>query len=142
MTFRTVDDPVQWVRSHPEMYFKTGKPDDFALAQWVWSDAVLSGCRDVIVHHESSVWVVGGSANWLVENALAGADLFHRVVPLARGGPNSMRSEILLNAFCSDVVAVVASTPVFTKGSGSVNAIVDDVLRQWPGLGAAVGFRF
>lgn len=140
MTFTTIDDPVEWVRGHPEMYFRTGKPVDLELAQWVWSDAVLSGCEDVLIHHAGSVWVIAASANWLIEKTRSAADLFVHVIPLAAGGPNSMRSEILLNAFCTEVVAVVGPTPAFAKGAGLVRTELD-ALMQRSGLAAAIGFR-
>lgn len=140
MTFTTIDDPVDWVRGRPEMYFRTGKPAELELAQWVWSDAVLSGCGEVLIHRAGSIWVIAASANWLIEKTYSASDLFVHVVPLAAGGPNSMRSEILLNAFCTEVVAVVGPTPAFVKGTGLVR-IELDALMQRSGLAAAIGFR-
>ena len=141
MTLTTIDDAVEWVLGHPERFFRTGAANEVELAQWVWMDAALSGVPDVLVHHELGVWVVAGSANWLADQKLTVGDLFERVVPLSAGGPNSMRSEILLNAFCSEVVAVVSGAVAFTKGTGSVRAVIDRVLQDWVRLEAAIGFR-
>ena len=136
-----MDDPVYWVHSHPERFFKTGVANEIDLAQSIWMDATLSHVPDVLLHHDDKLWVVAGSANWLVENGLLASDLFVRVVPLSVAGPNSMRSEILLNAFCTEVVAVIAGVTVFTKGGGTVSASLGRVLQRWSGLEAAVGFR-
>jgi hypothetical protein len=105
MTLKTIDDPVPWVRAHPERFFKTGKPNDLELAHGVWLDATLSGCRDAIVHHDGPIWAIEGSRNWLTEKTLSAPDLFIRGVPLGPEGPNSMRSEIVLNAFCTEVLS-------------------------------------
>jgi hypothetical protein len=133
-------DPVQWVLTHPERFFKTGKPNELELAQAVWLDATLSGVRDVLVHHENEIWVIAASGNWLTEGALSTPELFARVVPLAPAGPNSMRSEILLNAFCTEVVAVVGTSVSFAKGGGAVRTEADIVMKH-SGLAAAIGFR-
>lgn len=141
MTLEMLDDPVQWVLAHPERFFRNRTPNTLELVQSIWMDATLSGVSDVLVHHEDEVWVVAGSANWLIEGNLTGADLFVRVVPVKAGGPNSMRSEILLNAFCAHVVAVVAGSPIFAKGGSNLSAPMDRVLQRWPTLEVAVGFR-
>lgn len=141
MTLTTLENPVEWVLAHPERYFKTGAANDLELAQSVWLDATLSGASDVIVHREAAVWVIAGSANWLADSKAASPDLFVRIVALPAAGPNSMRSEILLNAFCTEVVAVAAGASVFQKGSGPVQAALDSVLQRWTGLDTAVGFR-
>jgi hypothetical protein len=141
MTLKTIDDPVPWVLAHPERYFKAGKPNDLELAQSVWIDATLSGCREVMVHHDGAVWAIAGSANWLREKTLSAPDLFVRVVPLAAAGPNSMRSEILLNAFCTEVVALVGSAVVFDKSASTVRPVLEDLLRRWTGLEAGIAFR-
>ena len=140
MTMKTIDDPVPWVFAHPELYFKTAKPNELELAQSVWMDATLSGSGDVLVHHDDAVWVVAASTNWLTEESHTALELFERVVPLAAAGPNSVRSEILLNAFCSEVIALVGGTTVFAKGNGTVKSVLDAVVTRW-GLAAAVGFR-
>ncbi|MCA9591440.1 MAG: hypothetical protein KC657_39360 [Myxococcales bacterium] len=141
MTLKPIDDAVSWVLAHPERYFKAGKADDLELAQSVWMDATLWGCRDVIVHHDGAVWAIAGSANWLHEKPLSAPDLFVRVVPLTAAGPNSMRSEILLNAFCTEVVALVGATVVFEKSATTVRPVLDDLLRRWTGLEAGIAFR-
>jgi hypothetical protein len=141
MTFRVVENPVEWVRGRPEMYFVAGSPDAFELVRAVWGDAVLSGVSDILVHHDVSAWVVAGSSNWLTDSRVPSAELFSRIVPLAAAGPNSQRSEILLNAFCSEVVAIAAGTEIFCKGTGSVRTLIDDVFRRWRGLETAVAFR-
>ena len=141
MTFRVVENAVEWVRGRPEMYFAAGSPDIFELVRAVWGDAVLSGVADILVHHDVSAWVVAGSSDWLTDGEVQPAELFSRIVPLAAAGPNSQRSEILLNAFCSEVVAISAGTEIFCKGAGSVRTLIDDVFGRWPDLHTAVAFR-
>jgi hypothetical protein len=140
MTVKTMDDPIQWVLAHPERFFKTAKPNGLELAQSVWLDATLSGMRDVLIRHDGDVWVIAASGSWLQEGALTTSDLFARIVPLAAAGPNSMRSEILLSAFCTEVVAVVGTSTAFAKGTGTIRTEVHTLLQR-SGLAAAIGFR-
>lgn len=51
-----------------------------------------------------------------------------------------MRSEILLNAFCTEVVAVVGTEMAFAKGAGRVKSVVDATMQRWE-LATAVGSR-
>src|SRR5208283_1760200 len=95
-----LENPVPWARSRPERFFRSGTPNALELAQSVWADATLSGAADVLVHHDDEQWVIAASTNWLIDTNVSPSDLFVRVVPLAAAGPNSMRSELLLNAFC------------------------------------------
>ena len=141
MTLKTLDDPRPWVLAHPERFFKTGKPNDFELAHGVWLDATLSGCRDVMVHHDGPIWAIAGSANWLTERTLSAPELFVRVVPLGPAGPNSVRNEILLNAFCTEVFALVGGAVVFDKAAGTVRPVLEDLLRRWAGLETGIAFR-
>jgi hypothetical protein len=114
MLIETIDDPVSWVASHPERYFKNGTANAFELMRAVWMDAMLSSVPNVLVH-QGTVCVVAGSVNWMVEESFSTKDLFGRITPLSAGGPNSIRSEILLNAFCRDVVAIHEGVVHFTK---------------------------
>lgn len=141
MTLKTIDDPVPWVLAHPERFFKTGKPNELELAHGVWLDATLSGCREVMIHRDGPTWAIAGSANWLKEQAVSAPDLFIRVVPLGPAGPNSMRSEILLNAFCTEVVALVGGALVFDKSASTLRSVLEDLLRRWAGLEAGIAFR-
>jgi hypothetical protein len=57
------------------------------------------------------------------------------------GGPNSLRSEVVLNAFCAEVVAIADGDLVFNKGDGAARSTLEAVLRRWAGLEAGVAFR-
>jgi hypothetical protein len=141
MTLQSMNDPVSWVRAHPERYFRSGAPNALELAYGLWSTASVWGARDVLIHSHEETWVVAATANWLVEEQLSGAELFSRIVPQRAAGPNSMRSEVIVNAYCSEVVALVAGELVYFKGSLAPKDEVDRVLRAWSGLQAAIGFR-
>jgi hypothetical protein len=133
--------PVEMVRSRPEMYFPPGKRRDIRLAQGVSLDAMLSGCREIVARNEGDVWVIAASANWLRHEAISGPALFERIISLAPVDPNGMRTEIVLNAFCTEVVAVVGSEVVFEKSAVTVKPVLAEVFRKYSELCAGIGFR-
>jgi hypothetical protein len=141
MTIRVHDDAVMWVAAHPERFFHSGGVNAIELVQSLSADALLSGAQDIVVHQDGDIWVVASSTNWLAVPSLTIPDLFGRVVPHPGAGPNSMRSEVLLNAFCSDVVAVTSGSVAFVKGSATVKDSTDKVLAHNAILIAAVAFR-
>lgn len=138
-----MNDALAWVRLHPERYFVDGMPTAIELARSVWSDAIFCGSSEVVTHYErhSDIWVIAAQAHWLDTDAISAEELFTRIVPLAGAGPNSMRSEIVVNAFCNEVAAFDSSRYVFTKGTGLVKSALNTLLMNWPSLGAGIAFR-
>jgi hypothetical protein len=141
MTIHVLDDPLGWVASHPERWFHSGHVNAVELVQSLSADALLSGAHDVVVQQDRDVWVVASSMNWLLVPSVSIPELFVRIVAHAGAGPNSMRGEVLLNAFCPEIVAVVSGATTFMKGAGTVRASADKVLAQDAKLIAAVAFR-
>jgi hypothetical protein len=141
MSIRVQDDALTWVVAHPERFFHSGQVNEIELVQSVSADALLSGAQDLVVHHDGDIWVVASSANWLAVSGLSVQDLFVRVVPHPGAGPNSMRGEVLLNAFCAEVAAITSGSTMFVKGGGAVRVSADNVLSQRANLITAVAFR-
>ena len=138
---KTLDDPLRWLLLHPERFFRSEMPNGRDLAEWVRADAMLSGSSDVLVHNVDDFWVVAAPTSWLHHNELSPEEMFRRMIPQPTAGPNSMRGEVLLNAFCSDVVATVSGKVVFSKGNVATEELVRRFLRRRPRLEAAIAFR-
>lgn len=73
-------DALEWVRSRPRQFFGRDEPGGW--------------------------WIVGSDVDWLTNVPCTIAELFRRVVPAPEHGEHSMRGEVLVGAFCSDVSVV------------------------------------
>ena len=124
MAFNVIDDAVSWVRNHAERFFITGKPNEFELVRSVWMDAILCDAKYVVTVHRDGFWIVGASTDWLEQAQVSVEDLFTKLLPLPAAGPNSVRSEVLLNAFCADVWAASTEQVQHVKGAGEIEHLL------------------
>ncbi|MEW6747706.1 MAG: hypothetical protein AB1486_33670 [Planctomycetota bacterium] len=141
MDINVVDDALSWVVSHPERFFTSGKPTELELLRSVWMDAVLCGATEVATVRKHGHWIVGASADWLGQTDIAPSELFTRLVPLPQAGPNSVRSEILLRAFCSEVGAVSKGRFLTIKGGKEVEGLLTQFFSEHQTLRGAVAFQ-
>jgi hypothetical protein len=137
-----INDAVNWVRAHPERFFMDGVPSGQELARAVWSDAIFCGSNEVVTHYDrsSAMWVIGSRTSWLEVDGIPPEDLFARIVPLKDAGPNSMRSEVVVNAFSAEVAAFDSNRYLFTKGKGNAKLTLATVLGTWPLLTTGIAF--
>jgi hypothetical protein len=141
MTLNVLDDALSWVRSHPERFFAGGRPTEFDLTRMVWTDAVLSGAQQALSLQASPFWVVAASTDWLKDAGVPIEALFAKLLPLAGAGPNSARSEVVLNAFCSEVGAFSQGKVTVVRGGAAIERVLCDVVTSQNGLVGAVAYR-
>lgn len=140
MPLNVAGDALSWVRSHPERFFAGGVPTEFELARMTWMDAVLSGADQVATIHTDPFWVIAASTDWLMGAGLPIDDLFRRLMPLVGAGPNSARSEVVLNAFCSEIGAVSQGTITIVRGGNRIADVLQRGLASQGGLVAAIAY--
>lgn len=107
-----LDDHIHLIRSHPEMYLRVQPTQAVELAQWlVGNIALLEPKAEItLVRHKHDWWLIGSDVDWLVGDERALEDrleVFNKITPFPEAGVNSMRCEILLKAFCSDLITLM-----------------------------------
>jgi hypothetical protein len=93
-------DPIEWLRAHPEMFFRSGHFEvDTAIGLLV-REAVNSERVTATWTSELDNWVaVGADADWLDGNESP----FSKPTHFPEGGQNATRIEVLLTTFCDAV---------------------------------------
>ncbi|MBI3971022.1 MAG: hypothetical protein HY332_07005 [Chloroflexi bacterium] len=119
------------------MFFRSGRFSPEAAAVELVGEALLCDVLDVTVERLGDWWIVSSSQDWL--SAADVEKVFRRIVPFPEAGPNSMRAEVLLAAFCRDVVTQGSGRRLAIAGSpdAALTALFERTCRQ----GRAVAFR-
>lgn len=136
MTVKIVD-ALEWVRSRPQQFFKQGKPDPVHLLVYLMADVVELGKGECVIRNFHHWWIIGSDVDWLASVPCAIPELFRRVVPAPQHGEHSMRGEVLLGAFCSDVSVVGADGLLRIVGSDPEKG----ALMKAAGMRRAIVFR-
>lgn len=118
-------DSLSYVVAHPEIFISPGAQLLHELTSKVAADLVVLESTPFTVSIHSGWRVVASKNNWLLKNNLLPLkDLFSTLVPFPEAGQNSNRSEILLNAYCQDVL--VYNDGEFTEIKGKMDSDIRD----------------
>ncbi|ANH67337.1 hypothetical protein [Mitsuaria sp. 7] len=96
-------DPIEWARSHPEMFFGTDAVEPVHLLWYLLGDVIELGRGTCVVFQEGEWTVVGSDVDWLQHDQYAPEELFAHVVAEPKRGVHSMRGEILVGAFARHI---------------------------------------
>jgi hypothetical protein len=94
---------LEWTRFHPERFFKSGVANGFEVSTHVLCDVVFSGGR-CLVERFDEWWLVASNKDWMSHDQYSPLELFERVVAAPYLGVNSMRAEVIVRAFASEVM--------------------------------------
>ncbi len=142
MEIHNIDDAVAFVRSHPEMFLRDGVLRADELASNLVSEAAILGVFPITVDRINGWWVVAAEEDWLAkENECSAEVTFNRVVPFPKAGANSMRAEILLTSFASNVVTCTGGKKVLIKGDKSALDEIEPTLINRYAKHRVVAFR-
>ncbi len=131
-----IDDPRPWIRDHPERFLGRRTPDGYLLAGNLATDALLLTGAPVTLARAGDWWLVACQVDWMSMGDGDPAEYFRRVVPLPpEAGPNSLRTEVLLGAFCEVVVTLGLEGRFCAVGA------VDDTDPIWLSLAANPSWR-
>jgi hypothetical protein len=136
MTIAAVNG-LEWVRSRPQQFFGRDKPDAVHLLAYVMADVVELARGECQIRRLDTWWIIGSDVDWLADATCSITELFSRVVPAPQHGEHSMRGEVLVGAFCSDITVV---------GLDGVTRIIGEepqaaALHKAAGLKRAIVFR-
>lgn len=107
-----------YIHAHIAQFFPGGVVTGARLACGIVEDALLMGVQKVLTVHQNDCWAVIGSEDWLNADTVEAIDqMFSRMTSFPEGGINSMRSEVLLPPFCSDILAATPESDHAVKGT-------------------------
>lgn len=95
---------IEWIRSRPNQFFASGKPDAVALLAYLMADVVMIGLGTCFIRRTSADWwIIASDSDWLKNGKYSIQELFYHVVSEHSHGEHSMRGEVLLSAFAKSV---------------------------------------
>lgn len=133
---RILADPIEGVRRLAGHFFSRGAFDPAEVVARLTFEALVCGVRSLVIERAERWWIIRGDADWLTEPDKLRS--FYQIVSYAQGGDNSTRSEVLLNAFASDVVTASGGGVDVIKGTS--DATIDEYLALHRDAGRVVAF--
>lgn len=130
-------EPINWVKSRPIQFFGREQPDPLNLIAFIMADIIALGKGECIIRSSGEWFIIGSDLNWLKHNRYDIFELFNNVVPAPTHGKHSMRGEILINAFASDIAVLENGKVNQVKGCSPPTNILDKA----DGLYYAIIFR-
>ncbi len=114
-----IADALEFIRKRPEMFTANGVPTPAFIAHGIAGDAIVLGATSVRVFSHCDWWVVSADIDWLVSPCRCPApprEAFFRMLAFPELAVNSIRHEILANAYASSVVSISKSDRFIVKG--------------------------
>jgi hypothetical protein len=133
-----LEDALAYVRKHVDMFFRTGRQSAHECSTSLLSNALVLGAREASIVRDGALWIVGADVDWLANRSVAIAELFSRLVPLPEAGANSVRAEIAVGAFATDIAVVDAEGVVSIRGAVNESSVL--ALLKPRGWARAVAF--
>jgi hypothetical protein len=131
------DDPIDFIRRRPAMFFRRGEFSPDEAVERVVGEALRCGAADLAIKRLGAWWIIWSKRDWLPPRDHHTA--FQRIVSYPEGGQNSMRAEVLLTAFASDVVTQTGTGLLAIKGAP--DSELRRFLSQHGDVGRVVAFR-
>jgi len=97
------DDAVAWAKRSKHMPFPNGRVDAMSLLAYVMADVIVLGRGECRIARRRGWSIVSSDVDWLVHPSLSIDQLFTRIVAAREHGANSLRAELVVNAFAADV---------------------------------------
>jgi hypothetical protein len=127
---------VEHIRRNETRFFFGGRFSAEEAAGQVATEALLGGAARVEIRHHGAWWIIGGDNMWL--DAQLDDASFRTAVPFREGGPNAIRTGIVIASFSSDIV--ISQEGVVRTIQGVFDPSVHRVLSEC-NYSAAVAFR-
>jgi hypothetical protein len=125
-------DALDWVRANQTQFFATGRANLMGLLAYVMSDVLELGRGECRIAACELWWIVSSNVDWMLHPTIPVADLFERVALAPEHGEHSVRAEVLLNAFATDVVTESAGARTLVKGVAPEDHLIRAALdAEW-----------
>ena len=102
-----LNNPVDWVKEHPQIMLRSSLICGENLAHRVVHDAFVSKVKSMKIEQIENWWIIAGINDWLSYKNLSINDLFNKLIPFPEMGQECHRSEILLTAFADNIFTVL-----------------------------------
>jgi hypothetical protein len=134
-------DPIEHIRSNPQMYLRGGKVDRIDIARQLAGDAIYLGAKRVQIVDVNDWMLVAADTDWMKRSSADMRSAFDKIVPFPEAGINSMRSEVLLSAFAQDIFTADATGHEVIKGAAPKDPDVYRAAKE-ENWARVVAFRF
>jgi hypothetical protein len=126
-----IPDPLSFVKSHEMMFPIRSRVPGLGLARRVIVDALVYGNGTCEVFREGGWWFVVSDADWLASvTKLDEADTFSEIIAVPEVEDNSLRSEILLNAFADSIWVLTPTTYKMIKGDSEQQKTLEQIVER------------
>jgi hypothetical protein len=139
MELRRIDG-LSWARERVGQFFSTGRTDAIVLLSYIMADVIELGRGECRILGKDGWWLVSSDVDWLRHPSLSISELFANVVPAPAHGLHSLRAEVLVNAFATDVFIWNLDSKTIIKGE-SPNLGVVDTVAEWAQCRRTLAFR-
>lgn len=140
MPLYIVPQGIDFVREHPEMFFRGGAPSPLPCIRQLVSVALVLGADDVVVERFADWWVVWSHFDWFVAD-VSPAEQVRQIIAVPELGQNEQRAEVVLVAFAQAVATRRGDAPwEMLSGSTELPSIV--ARSGSTTSGRALAFRF
>lgn len=142
MDLHILDQPLDYIRKHPDRFLRLAPVQAEELAQYMVKDAAILGVVPVTLDQINGWWIVTAGEDWITkENCYAVQDTFHRIVPFPQQGANCHRAEVLLTAFADDLVTWQSGKRLVINGCDDPLDALEIALIERYGDQRIVAFR-
>ncbi len=134
-------DSIEFIRRHPENYLGGNKLSPENLIGMLVSDILTLLKKDclVIAHREEDWWLVSSECDWIQQYEDNIDYYFTNIVPFPEACQNSFHSEVLLTAFCENVVTFTKLHTQVIKGTATLD--IDKILTKNSNWSRCVAFK-
>lgn len=136
-------DPIEHVRSNPEMYMGRSDPDPAAIADTIAQGSLVLGASETKVTRFGRWWIISADVDWLSVPCSCTAspiETFNRLLAFPELAVNSFRHETLATAFAQCVVSLSHTDRFVVSGDITEdNAVWNEMYLQ--NMMRSVAFR-
>jgi hypothetical protein len=109
-------DALAWVRGNPARFFSAGRAEAIPLLAYALNDVLELGRGECRICCHDGWWLIASDQDWLIHPEFSIRQLFENVVPAPEHGEHSLRAEVLVNAFASDVFTAAGDEHLVVRG--------------------------
>lgn len=119
-------DPMEFLKKNKDMFFQYQDSICYEIISKVLMDAISEGAYPLQVSIRNEFYVIASNKNWLnVFDEMNVKWLFSNLIPNKKLGQNSIRSEVILNAYMNTVVFICNNDIFVIKGDIEVNDLAE-----------------
>ncbi|GIL29087.1 hypothetical protein [Actinocatenispora comari] len=104
---------VEFVKRHPEGFFRAGHFNPLELAMMILMDAVILGATKVRLSIDDDWYICCADVDWLQSIP----ESFDRLLAFPEAGQSSFHAEFLAKVFCESVYTLTRESEKIVKGS-------------------------